>query len=198
MTRSQRDRAEQEAQFNETNPVVRFRPSVDKLTQKLRDMTMMQDRNVRVHITEDQIWMLRHDSVALSRIIKQAMGWWEIASGLNEHSPEYKNLVFSKTGNPVNFDLNEDAVRKSEIDLDSKELKKSVRIKLSEHTFEWEYPQEQYGHSISCSCGREFDFTEEWANHVRSVIWRVLSESTNFTRDSVNTEQTSDQTDQAD
>lgn len=56
------------------------------------------------------------------------------------------------------------------IDLEDKKLKREVRNIIVDH-----YYALNASLAPLCACGKRFDFIEEWANHVRSVIWRALS-----------------------
>lgn len=53
-------------------------------------------------------------------------------------------------------------------DLNDKKLKKRVRELIFKHTFAAQ------GSQVRCSCKEFFDFAEEWAVHVRKLIWKEL------------------------
>lgn len=95
-----------EQRMSETNSNAWLRPSTHSLISKLRTMKIMQDRNVKMEVTRDLIYQMRHDPIALSRIINYAMGWWNYNT--NELSPEYKDRVISR--------LKEDELQNVEID----------------------------------------------------------------------------------
>jgi hypothetical protein len=61
--------------------------------------------------------------------------------------------------------------RSPEIDLNDKGLKKRVRQIIFSHTFDTNFD------TPTCSCEMEFDIAEEWASHVRKLIWKELKRS---------------------
>ena len=54
-------------------------------------------------------------------------------------------------------------------DLEDKKLKKRVRNIIEEHTWD------TVATTPSCTCSKEFDFFEQWAIHVRKLIWKELA-----------------------
>jgi hypothetical protein len=179
-----------------------MRPNYSALVHKLRQMKLLEDPYFARMVIDDMIYhrfifQEKHPN-HLWFLLQQIHSYWirSIDADGATTSGEERQKLFLETEKGDILNLNEDASQKVEIDLDSKELKRSAREQIALHTYD---PTSRNGVEFPvCHCGRQFDLFEEWANHTRSVIWKVLRESANSSSDHSNKRETPDQEDQAD
>lgn len=172
MTRTSEAAERGREDYNESNPDPRFRPSVGRLMHKLRTLPQFEDPQATAFLVDDLMWyhlVKRRASTQLFYLLKQAHYYWADsikAGGVSEMANQRQNNFSDSAQNPHT----EDALPKSEaLDLDDAQLKKEVNRVILDHY----YAKSAY--IPSCICGKEFDFIEEWANHVRYRIWKVLN-----------------------
>ena len=196
MTRSSRKNELDRAEFSPNNPDPRMRPVYSALCYKLRQMKALDDPSLSRLVIDDMIYhrflfQASHPD-ALWYLMQQVHSYWLRSLGGRSSLGEAPQIEFVQAvenffpkieEEPV-LNLNEDAPQNSEIDWDNKDLKKLTRVAIQEHAFE-EHENHRAGSLVpACTCGKEFDLFEQWANHVRSVIWRVMRESIDQQTDS--------------
>ena len=195
MTRSSRKNELDRAEFSPNNPDPRMRPVYSALCYKLRQMKALDDPSLSRLVIDDMIYhrflfQASHPD-ALWYLMQQVHSYWLRSLGGRSSLGEAPQIEFVQAvenffpkieEEPV-LNLNEDAPQNSEIDFESKELKTAVREAIQQHA--WFPGFHKNGVVVpKCTCGREFDLFEQWANHVRSVIWRVMRESIDQQTDS--------------
>jgi KaiC/GvpD/RAD55 family RecA-like ATPase len=173
--------------FAEDNPNPRFKPSVQAVMNKLRQLKVFEDPHSAALIIDDLIY--RHllckqgQPNQLYYLLMQVYSYWGRSLNLQE------NQKREHTQNPATRDAVQEIlslgdlyskedppqeVEKPVLDLEDKELKKRARSAIEEHEYA---PYMTKGINVPrCTCGREFEFREQWSNHVRSLIWKELKE----------------------
>jgi len=212
MTRSSRRNEADRELFRADNPDPRMRPAYSALTHKLRNMSVLDDPSLSMLVIDDMIYHRylfkeKHPD-ALWFLLKQVHSYWIRSLGfalefdegeaLQLEAVQYGDKTYFRQSEKGDFrNLNEDDSGKVKIDLESKQLKTAIRLAIQEHS--WVAGFHKSGVVVpKCQCDREFDLFEQWANHARSVIWRILSESSDGERDSGITEENTGEADQAD
>lgn len=185
MTRSRTRNEEERDAFNNDNPDPRMRPVYSALRHKLRNLSALDDPSLSMLVIDDMIYHRflfkeKHPD-ALWYLMKQVHSYWLRSLGGEMPVPHGEALQLSFLGQSEKGlleNLNEEVSGKVKIEfLDDKELKKAVRVAVHQH-----YLVDTF--QLNCGCGKEFDLMEQWANHVRSVIWRVIRESLDSSGDS--------------
>lgn len=182
MTRSSERNEQGRLEYTNDNPDPRFRPSVSRLLMKLREMPQFEDPAAVAFIIDDMMYrhfvFLRKDPGWLWYLAKQAVSYWNATGG------EYANLETPPkqiSESPAKSVTTEDVPEMSslppesrvyELYLERKELKRRIRDLVIEHTYE---PYVRHEIDVpACACGKEFEFIEQWANHLRARVWMVM------------------------
>jgi hypothetical protein len=174
--------------MKEGHPNKMMRPSTHSLLHKLRNMKMMQEPGMANVVIYDLAYHFlgRHrEEVLLGDITAKLMHMW-VGMVKNEEGqaayiygqPE-NHPVLPREDAPLDFSsspVNDSTAGVAAggdspwVDLASDAVKLSVKSILMVHSPGKGSP----AWMIKCECGRDFAATEEWAQHVRVRIWRVL------------------------
>jgi hypothetical protein len=163
--------------YTEENPDPRFRPSVSRLLGKLRELPQMDDPRAVAFIVDDLVYrrLVRDDKrpTELWYLTQQMVSYWKSvlgAGGASDLANE-RQLIFAS------FAISRDAVPEMSSLLLDKDLKKSVRKLVIDHTFAPRTMKKSDRVIPACSCGNEYEFLEQWGNHVRNLIWKELRDA---------------------
>lgn len=175
-TSEQNERGRQEYVEGSADP--RFRPSVGRLMNKMRTLPQLDDPRAAAFIIDDM--MHRRFVFNAKRpqelwyLAKQAVSYWQAVSPpiLGFESGNELQNIFGESGKTEiasKIPTTEDAPKLGSLP------KAVVEAVLFEHAYDehqWRRDKEVY--IPGCLCGKDFEFREEWAKHVRIRIWRAL------------------------
>lgn len=180
MTRTSEQNERARREYTDENPDPRFRPSVSRLVMKLRTLPSLEDPEAVAFVVDDLLhrhFVFNHRRPnQLWYIARQAVSYWQQvlgAGGISEKAnSDLVNFAFTTEDDPKMLSL----------PLDNKKLKKRVRVIIQDHTFS---PREIVGKKSTvipgCSCMEEFDLFEDWAKHVRELIWKEIDDAVDRT-----------------
>lgn len=164
-----------------TNP--RMRPAVDALISKLRTLNALQEPQAAATVADDIIYQQLfqkgpHPELLFSLQLKLNSYWTRALTAASMpgdrelDARERRQLESAQKSISRDDEMEKSSLPPEESFKLTQEVARAVERIISHHEYS---PYLQDGVSVPiCSCGKEFDFREEWIRHVRLNVWKVI------------------------
>lgn len=176
--------ADARTEYTEDNPHPSFRPSVSALSYKLRSMKQVQNDEALLWVLDQQIfwrWVSQPNPDMVFRLLGKLYFYWGSAlsrresfgQSIEDLKLEYLHFEPRQEEHSENQSFENGAVSALDTLPEAvgnlfNAVRPQINTILVEHQYE---PYMRKGINVPhCTCGRDFEFLEDWTKHVRIRI----------------------------
>ena len=163
-----------------------MRPAVDALRSKLRKLPSLDDPRAAELVIDDMIYfrfVRQPHPRSLWYIMQQATSYWTSLLGFEEaRQLEWVQNEFGRADDLEKVSLppqgeSSDLPPPVGSDWNTSVTRGNAEYVIGEHEYD---PYMKKGINVPrCTCGKEFEFREQWIKHVRIKIWRAIKDEGN-------------------